>query len=173
MPHGLILGPSECGKSTLARWLGKMDASQGRQLAAFARRDTQAWSSLCGAAVTSDPARLFKWYKDPRNKSVTFLIDDAGRVVGRHDPEWEATASEGRHDGHRFIYIAQAATMLNKNIRRNCKFLWTFKQSQEDADILAREFIHPELRLAVHLDRYEFLYCEKGFGPVKRGRAPQ
>lgn len=174
MPHGLILGPSECGKSTVARWVAEMDRKKGRGLVAFARRDVEAWRKLCGTAVTSDPAQLLKWFNDPRNKDLTFLVDDAAKVMHPNcDQPWVDMLAEGRHDGHRVVVIAQFATMLEKDIRRNCKFIWCFKQSAEDCDVLAREFMQPNLKLAVHLERYEFLYCEKGFGPVRKGRAPK
>lgn len=169
MAHMLVTGPTFCGKSTAVRAVIKKAKAAGRKVIVYARRDLDAWRAIADF-VTSDRTVLLEVLGRPGTRSCIVIFDDAGATVGHYDPEMEAIANESRHDGHACIFIAQAATMLNKNIRRNCTQLIMFKQAKEDCEILAREFIHPELNLGVGLERYQYLECEKGFGPVTVGR---
>lgn len=169
MAHMLVLGPTECGKSTAVRELLRKPRANGKKVLVYARRDIDAWRT-CADAVVSDRQHFLDILARPGTRSCIVVLDDAGRTVGRTDSDLIATAAEGRHDGHAMIYIAQAATMLNKDLRRNCTQLLMFKQAEEDCEVLAREFIQPALRSGTGLAQFEYMFCKKGFGPVRRGR---
>lgn len=148
------------------RFLARVKKRARRKLVVFARRDHSRWSEIADF-VTADKAVFLRLLG--QNKKLLGVVDDAGATIGRTDPEMEAAFAESRHDGHALFALAQAATMINPQVRRNCNMLRTFKQSPGDCDLLAEGFIHPELKQAWMLDEYEYLECRKGFGEVYIG----
>ena len=166
--HLLILGPTGSGKSTLTQQLVSRIRRSGIKVLVYAKRDIERWQA-CADFVTADRETFLSILARPGTRGCFVVLDDAGNTVGWKDKELEGTATEGRHDGHTFVYIAQAAAQLNKIVRRNCSKLITFKQSVGDCDILARDFCQPALAQAAGLQRFEYLECET-YGQVKKGK---
>lgn len=174
MAHLLVLGPSTCGKTTwLIEFLKQQKVRHKKRIVALVKHQPERYEGVADF-ITGDKAKFFEVISRPKSVGLICVVEDVhGIQDGKGDKLLLETAAEGRHyggGGHAFVYVTQSAFMIHKDIRRNCGFLTTFKQAEQDCDELARLFMQPALKQGHLLERYEYLTCAKGFGPVTRGK---
>lgn len=162
MPHEIIVGITESGKTTLAMQKALAYHNNGTQVIVLDPMRNPKWP---GGLVFTDPSAFVKEVQAWRGCAI--FVDEAGETVGRYDDELTFLATRGRHYGHNCYFIAQRAKMINTNVRNNCSILNMFKQSPEDCKELANVFAQEELKNGNKLSRGEFFYCN-GFESVKK-----
>lgn len=157
MPHVLILGMTESGKTTLAKKLCK--DYQKRKIACIVLdplRDP-GWSDAPDSDLffqTVDKDEFLATVKASQRCAV--FIDESGESVGQYDTTMHWLATRGRHYGHNCHFISQRGQQIAKTVRDQCGRLFLFTCSLTDAKILADEWNKPVLREAHMLEQGEF-----------------
>lgn len=163
MPHVLILGMSESGKTTLAKRLAAEYKKRGIKVGVLDPICDPEW----GADFQTDDVEEFLsvfW----NSRQCAYFVDEAGESVGRYDDVMIRTATRGRHWGHRVHYLSQRAQMLSPTVRGQCAQLFLFNISRDDSKILSAEFNKPELSKAPDLPKGHYFHCGR-FVPLSRG----
>lgn len=98
------------------------------------------------------------------------FVDEADTTMGPHPPKADLVLPrQGRHGGHVFYWIGHGAQDLPKAVRTQADTLILFVAHLEDAKILAREWMEPELLRAAELPRGHYI-VKRRLEPVTRGR---
>lgn len=180
MAHTLILGITSSGKTTLATdELVPLYKSQGTPVVVLDPDLRQEWGvpnlndikkgeAITVGVMTDDPEKFLEICKT--NQSCALFIDESGQTIGRYAGQMQWVATNSRKWGHKAHFITQRATQLDPTIRAQCTSIFLFKQSVDDAKILSREFVAPELMGASNLKTGEYLYKIGIDNPVKKGR---
>ena len=150
----MIVGMTESGKTTLAKKLAAEYKASGYGVRVYDPLSDDGWNA---DFQTADERQFLQAYFQSKNCRV--FVDECHEVAGNHDKIIHATATRGRHYGHRNFYIAQRPTMIAVNIRSQCKHIYTFFQSPEECKVMAREFGNQDLKQACELSEGEYLYC--------------
>lgn len=167
MPHTLILGMTESGKTTLARKLARRYQHKGIPVLVLDPYRSSAWNA---DFLTDNPDSFLEVVKD--SKSCALFIDECGAFAesGFSDSLlWIATNS--RHFGHNAHFITQRAQQISPTIRDQCSHLFLFKQSFDDSKLLTRNFATDELLAAPSLKKGEYIGKVGLDGAVFRGKA--
>lgn len=162
--HELIIGPTMCGKTTLAKEKARAYLESGVAvlvLDPFLDDWPCTWK-------TTDRAAFIATAK--RSRRCVLIMDEAGQTLSRDaDGEWPFTV--GRQWGHKSIVMAQGAKQLLPIQRDQCSTVYLFADADPDeCDFLARKFNDPGLRAASTLGRHNFLMKRRGEplrGPLK------
>lgn len=162
MAHGLILGMTESGKTTLAKKMAAQFKANNIGVLVFDPLHDPNWP--CDFKTDNQDAFLKVFWQ---SKSCVAFIDEAGESVGQHDKLMHATATRGRHWGHRCFYIAQRITQIAPIVRDQCSYLFLFNSSLSDAKIHANEWNHRELEQAHTLLQGEYFQCTR-YTPVQK-----
>ena len=162
MPHSLILGITESGKTTLARSLSNEYRRMG------------------SGVIVLDPLRDPRWQADHlvtdadeflslvwRSRSCMLFIDEAGDMIGRYDNAMQRIVTRGRHWGHSAHIITQRGAQLPPTVRNQCRYLFLFCTARADCEVLAREFNQDELLDGNKLAQGEYFFASR-FGKVER-----
>lgn len=164
MPHTLILGMTESGKTTLGKRLsGGYGAHRIPRIVLDPLCDP-GWQADYQTSAPEDFLSVL-W----RSQSCAVFIDEAGDSVGRYDVAMQQCATRARHWGHNVHFLCQRATQVAVIVRDQCSHLFLFRVSAKDADILAAEWSAPDLAMASSLERGEFIHVSR-FGACERGR---
>lgn len=164
MSHGLILGMTESGKSTLAKGLARNLKAKGYGVLVLDPLNDPEWQA---DFKTTDNEEFLKMFWDSRNCFA--FIDEAGESVGKYNETMRQTATRGRHWGHSCFYISQRGTMIDSTVRAQCGHLYLFNSSADDCKTHANEWNRPELKSASGLARGEY-YNVPRFGDIKKER---
>lgn len=163
MPHTLIIGTTESGKTRLAQVLEREYAQRGT------------------ASLVLDPLRDPRWtghrftdadeFNEVVRKSTrcAVFVDESGEVMGRYDDTLTWLATRARHYGHNSHFITQRPAQLNKTVRDMCSHVIMFRISRGDAKLLAEEFVNDDLLGASQLAKLHFIWVAR-FGATRRGR---
>lgn len=159
MAHGMVLGPTGCGKTTLARHMAKksqafgvpvlvLDPSGGRWIDAdFVTQNTNEFIAYAFA-----------------NERCFLIIDEAGEAIGRamsFETQNRVTlATRTRHRGHNALFIAQRASLVTPSVRSQCQELWCFRQGIGDVKMLCQEFCNSGIMAAASLKRGFCLHAD-------------
>lgn len=162
MPHVLIAGITESGKTTLAKQLVARYNRNGIGTLVLDPLHDPGWNATF---QTSDKELFLNNVKLSRNCAL--FIDESGEMVGRYNDEMFFLATRARHYGHNTHFITQRVVQLAKTVRDQCVDLFLFMVSKTDAKVLADEFNKPELQQANILNQFECFYCRR-YGPVKK-----
>jgi len=162
MAHGLILGMTESGKTTLAKKLARDFKASGIGVIVLDPMHDPNW--VCDFKTDNQEKFLDVLW---RSKSCAVFIDEAGEAVGRYAELMHRTATKGRHWGHRCFYIAQRITQIAPLVRDQCSHLFLFNSSLGDSKIHANEWNHKELEQAFTLRQGEYFYCTR-YSPVRK-----
>lgn len=158
MPHKLITGTSLSGKSTLARRLAALYTEAGMDVIVLDEMMEPAWIHEGGAKfLTDDPEEFKRIFWASRRLAV--FIDEAGESVGRYDKTMSMTATRGRHWGHICHYIVQQPAMISRQVRGQCAEAYVFASDEDDAEMLSKTFLCPELKTAPTLARGSYLHA--------------
>lgn len=153
MPHTLILGMTESGKTTLARKLARRYQHKGIPVLVLDPYKSSAWQA---DFITDSPDLFLETVK--ASKSCAVFVDECGHYADEGYSDilrWLATNS--RHYGHNSHFIAQRAQQLKPTIRDQCSHIFLFKQSFDDAKELTRNFATDALLEAPTLKKGEYL----------------
>lgn len=161
MTHALILGMTQSGKSTLAKKLARGYKANGQGILVL---DPLGDDWDCDFK-TPEPAEFLRVVWDSR--SCAAFVDEAGDSAGQHDKDMQRTATRGRHWGHRFHYISQRGTMINRTIRDQCTHLFLFGTALEDCKTHAKEWNKPQLLEAAKFKQGDYFYCTR-FGELQK-----
>lgn len=164
MPHSLILGMTESGKSTLAKRLAAGYVARDIPVLVLDPLFDPGWSC---EFQTHDPEYFLDVFWESRSCAV--FIDEAGDSVGKYDQAMIQTATRGRHWGHNCHYITQRGAGLARTVRDQCSHLFLFATALADAKIHATEWNNENLKEAHSLARGEYFHCTR-FGELGRKR---
>lgn len=162
MTHVLILGMTESGKTTLAKAMANQYKANGTPVIVCDPLHDPGWNA---DFVTGD-AREFLAVAE-RNKSCALFLDESGETVGRYNDEMFWLATRARHYGHKSHFVTQRGMQLGKIVRDQCRHLFCFCVSFDDAKLLANEYNKPQLKEAHTLKQFEYFYTSR-FGDLKR-----
>lgn len=166
MPHGLIVGQTESGKTVLALSLAKSLKMKNQRIAVLDHFATKKWAS---DFFTTDASELVAYLKKKDNHSCVVFIDEGGLTLDKFDPSLTWLGTTSRHWGHSVFFITHRMENLNLTMRSQASSLFLFNSNMEDSRELASNFNKPELKAAVDLPKGHFLYLKDRFSPVKRG----
>jgi len=159
VPHHLILGMTESGKTTHGKALSKEYRSQGIETIVLDPNCDPGWQASFQTADPNEFLRVF-W----KSKSCAVFIDEGAEVAGRYDTAMQITATKGRHWGHNVHYVCQGATGLAPIIRGQCSRLSLFTMNGEAIKILEREF-NKDLKAAANFPPGTYIYCGRYTDP--------
>jgi len=165
MPHSLILGMTESGKTTLAKKLAANYRANGVSVLVLDPLGDPEWNA---DFQTTDPDDFLRVYWESRSCAV--FIDEAGESVGRFDQAMQKTATRGRHWGHSNHYLSQRGAMISRTVRDQCSHIFLFAQSMDDSKVHANEWNAPELKTCNSLAKGEYFHTTR-FGAVSRASA--
>ena len=135
--HTLIVGASYSGKSWLAKRLAKTAADAAHKILVFDPLKSGGWPAK--AEKHAGAAGFIKAYWAA--ESCYVFIDEAKVLFDKQKLEAERMAYQGRHNGHLNFFIGQRAmSMIPPNARNQCGKVFAFKQSEDDAATLAKEY---------------------------------
>ena len=158
MPHVLIIGMTESGKTTLAIELCKGYRAKGIKTIVLDPMYDQRWEA---DFLTTDKGRFLEIVQNPQTRSCALFVDESAELIGQYHDEMFWLATRGRHYGHNTHFIAQRAKQLAKTVRDQCAYLFLFNCSFDDSKELANEFNRPELKDAHTLARGEYFQCPR------------
>lgn len=160
--HVAIVGPTMCGKTTLAKEVARQYRTAGRGVLVL---DPFADTWPANWQTTNLDAFLAK---ARASRGCALFGDEAGQVIARGPKaEWLFTGS--RHWGHRFHVLAQSGVQMTPLMRSQCSRIYLFRVSLNVAKMWAEDFADDRLLEAVSLSQYEFLLCDR-FGGCVRSR---
>lgn len=164
--HTLTLGITRSGKSTLAKQRCNAYRRQGIHALVLDPHGTK-WPGVEDRYVFQDPLKFLEIAK--KAQRCALFVDEAGESIGKgkHAREMQWVTTGSAKYGHVAHLICQSAVQLDTTIRGQCGRLFTFKQSERNAKLLADDFAEPLIMEATTLERFHFLDVIS-CGPVKR-----
>lgn len=156
MPHSLIIGMSESGKTTLAKQIAQEFYENGTDYIVY-DPITPYQSAWPGAAfVTDDIDELYAIAKHPDSRNLLIIIDESSVGIGRNPQDKQWFATQARHWGHTVLFLAQREVQVSVTVRDQCTWIYIFRIAKKDAEKFADEFGHPVLKEAHQLGKLEF-----------------
>jgi len=162
MPHVLITGVTESGKTTLAKSLCHAYSRRGIQTIVLDPLSDPGWHSNFSG---TDPVAFLDIVR--RSRSCAVFIDESGEMIGHYNDEMFWLATRARHYGHNCHFITQRPAQISPNVRNQCTRLYLFTSSRDDTILLSKEWNKPELLEANMLKQFECFSVER-FSPVKK-----
>ena len=164
MPHILITGQTETGKTTLACRMSNEYRRQGVEVLVLDPMRDRRWDA---AMVTRHPEYFMTIVQHPETESCALFIDESGEQIGQYNSEMFFLATRARHKGHNSHFLTQRPSQLSPTVRDQCKWLYCFCVSAKDGAKLSEEFNAPELKNANSLKPGEYYRCSR-FTPVEK-----
>lgn len=169
MPHSLILGMTESGKTTLAKRLCLQYRAAGVKTIILDPLNDPDWrvgatDQMVFQTTDADAFLEVFWMSE----SCAAFIDEAGEAVGRYNTVMQETATKGRHWGHNLHYITQGGSQLAPIVRNQCSHLFLFATALSDCKKHADEWNRPELLEASRFKAGEYFHATR-FGVLQRG----
>ena len=172
MPHHLIAGMTESGKSSLAKMICRRQRAAGHFTVVLDPLGI-AYPDWPAHVVTGNPD-AFMWFAKQWNPAehggqcLRLFVDEGAESMARGlDYNWLATQS--RHWGTVTHFISQSPQDFQPAIRRNCHHLWLFRVDGSAVEPLAREWALPALRDATALPQLHFKYARR-FSDLQTGK---
>lgn len=169
MAHGLIVGISGTGKSSLAKWLARaLKSTPGFYVAVLDKLRDPDW---CGHLVTHDPdvywRQIIKVAR-PLKKKIALIYEESRLSKARDDEALSLAAAAGRHPGIKLWPIAQRLAHVHPDVRENVAERWIFRIESDDAVAMAKGLRLDALREAADLPNLHFFRIRAG-QPLQRG----
>jgi hypothetical protein len=156
------MGQTGSGKTTLATSLARSyHAREVESIVLDPFKDPR-WST---PYVFDDPVEFSRFARRARHAAL--FVDESGDLIGQHERALFWLATRARHYGHVSHFITQRAAQLSPTVRAQVSRLALFSVPRHDAELLAREWTHPEILQAPELRQGEFLWVER-FKPARR-----
>lgn len=151
-----IFGPSESGKSTLAKKISQEIFARERRFSiVLSPNDTNITDWQKPHIRFFRDKEKFLQFADSTNGCVV-IVDDASTTIARDD-ECSNLFTTMRHRNHKLLVIGHAATNLLPQMREQLQRIFLFLQTEDS--IKKWEVIFPgqDLMPATRLQQYEFL----------------
>jgi energy-coupling factor transporter ATP-binding protein EcfA2 len=156
--HGLFLGETGSGKTTLARACAGVFRRSGIGVLAHIPAGVPPWPEADRCIY--EPGRFIETANLARRCAIFIEMADAS--VSKYNEDFTKLATWARNLGHRCFFIAQRHTQINPTIRDQCGHLWLFRVGVKTASILAEEFVDPALEQAPDLADWHYLLKKRG-----------
>lgn len=139
MPHTLILGITQYGKTTLGKQLAAHSMKKKRRVIVL---DPMYAEWQCSFR-TADQATFLQtvW----ANESCDVFVDEAGAMIGHYEDTMIQLATQGLHWGHNCFFITQDSKTISPVLRGMCTGLYCFALARERVKDLAIEWNKPAL----------------------------
>jgi hypothetical protein len=158
--HASIIGPTLCGKTTLAQYLCDDFTKNGVKCLVLDPYNG-IWNCAYQTRSITEFIRIAK-----QSRSCALFFDEIGQLDMRDkEHEWLVTGS--RHWGHVAHMIGQSGIQMTPLARSSMTRLYLFKSDKDTADFWRKTFVDDRIMQATTLARFEFLRCEM-FGQVTR-----
>lgn len=164
MPHSVLVGITECGKTTLGIEMAKAYKAQDVGVLVLDPFKDPRWDA---DFITSNPDEFLNVLWD--SEKCACFIDESADMIGRYDKLMIQTATRGRHWGHNMHYLTQRGQELSKTVRSQCRHLFLFSICLDDAKIFAKEYNKNELLEVVDFPAGEYYHAQR-FKPLERGK---
>ncbi len=151
--HTLVVGRTNSGKTWICKKLAKRYKKKGYKIIVLDPMCDKEWEA---DYITDDVNEFLREFWGSQNCVV--FVDESAQMIGRHNPEMERIAIQGRHFGHRIFFITQRGKQVSVNVRAQCSELICFKQSLDDTKDLANEFVDEKINQAHTLKKLEFIW---------------
>lgn len=139
MSHTLILGVTESGKSTYAKWVCSGLRKRGIKTLVLNPYNDPTWEA---DEISSDPAYVF-WYAQ-RHLHHAIFLEESGDALQR-DPLYDWFTCRARHWGHKSFVITQRLQDVRPALRNNCTQAVVFASETMDCRELASRYREPIL----------------------------
>jgi DNA helicase HerA-like ATPase len=144
MIHGLIIGVTQSGKTTLAHSMAKEFARKGQAVIVFDPLGTptaaNSWPE--SAIVFNDKAPFLAYMAREDVSHAHVFIDEAYEIFRHGDPDNYWLLTRGRHYGFQCFLISQRPTMLPPSVRTQCGVAFMFRLAKHDAKEICADFGH-------------------------------
>jgi hypothetical protein len=161
MPHSVIFGQTESGKTTLAKQLAAKYKASGIKVIVYDPMFDPNWPSDFRTADINEFNIVWR-----KSRSCAIFMDESRKEIGENDNTIEPSAI-GRHWGHNFYFISQRFNGISPLTRTNCSKLYLFSCSQKDAKIYYDDWGKEEILQAPNLKQFEFLEITRFSTPIK------
>lgn len=155
MPHSLVIGITQSGKSTLAKLMAERWLRAGHEVGVLDPLGDE-WPA---SWATTDAEYFLHLAK--RRTRCFLIVDESGVSVGLHNGPMQWLTTTGRHLGHACYFLAQRAVQLPLTLRENCVNLFAFALGPKDARLLAETWNKPELEENSSLGMGEFKWVRR------------
>lgn len=153
--HRLIVANTQNGKTSLGIALAKQDQREGREVIIYTSQKRDPWPKGCHKFYDRDS--FLAVMRHPKTKNCAVYVDECIATLDHHDDELNETATSGRHDGHRYSYMAHSIMDIPPRIRRNCTDFYLGLLSTADQRILAKEFAGMDFFIGMALMPGDFI----------------
>jgi hypothetical protein len=172
MPHALVAGMTESGKTHLARAIARAGVLAGRGVLVL-HRPREPWPMPSGRGPvwqSADPDAFLSKVRASRNCFVFVEMSDArfadGSQIEKTDTRFHALATDSRHEGHEVFFLCQRPVTLSPTIRENVSRLFLFRVGSLSANTLAEEWGDEALEKAPALPARHFFQKNGTFSPA-------
>lgn len=163
--HCLTIGMTESGKTALNKSIAAWYQQHGVKTVVCDPMHDASWPA---DFKTDDIDEFMALVKDPaRCLRCALFIDESGMSLDKHDVTLQWLTCQARHFGHVTHIIAQRAEQVNVNIREQCKTLYAFQVSLDDAKKYAKSWNNDMILEAASLPQGHFIRAER-FGACER-----
>lgn len=161
--HGLLVGKTQSGKTTLAKQMILKARSKGIKSIVL--------DILCDPGYNADfstdnETEFLRMVWSSRRCLV--IVDESGEAVGQYNKAMFALATRGRHWGHMCFFLTQKPTQLNPLIREQATNLFCFKAGHKSGILLAEDFVNLNLKNCPALEMGEYMHVN-GSGKMTKG----
>lgn len=160
MPHTLIIGMTESGKTSLAKKLAQEYKSKGIEVLVLDPLGDPGWEV---EKVYDDPEEYLEEVFKKRHCAL--FIDESGEMIGRYSGVMGKLATRSRHYGHNAHFIVQRCAQLDKTVRDQCSYIYLFRVSKKDSETLSDEYCQEALKSSATLDKLEFIMLARFKNP--------
>lgn len=165
MPHVLIVGMTESGKTTYAVGLCDAYRKQGIKTVVLDPLLDKRWN----ADFITDNTQIFlEVISSPETWGCAVFIDESSESMDKYDrdhSQWIAT--RGRHKGHNAHFICQKITQIAPVVRDQCTYLVMFQCGPNSRKQLSEEWNKPEIA-DFDLQKGHFINVPR-FGDIQKG----
>src|SRR5271154_1746255 len=141
MPHTLILGTTESGKTSLARNMEAAWVNAGRESLVYDPFCWEnEWKTHCPIMVEMD-----LYLEAARKRTNHLLVVDESSDLDRYDKEHTWLTTQARHHGHQTILCVQQAELVAPAVRMNCQICCLFWMPPQVRKEIGDSFGHPEI----------------------------
>lgn len=158
-----IFGPSECGKTTLAKKISahifRTEKRKSYVLDTIAKDN---WGNH--AEVDTDDSTF--WDKIFKVRDGLIIVDDSSVTINR-DNDLNGVFTTLRHQNHKLLVIGHSASNLLPQMREQLQRVFLFLQNEDSVKHWQTLFPNQKLDAAMNLQQFEFLTVAN-FKPLQR-----